>query len=128
MSFKATLTKTIIKITPNKLIIWVANIVLKDIAELVHFNFDIDARKVFTQVQLVGESETIDVYIDGFAVITDENEYYFLIEAAESNRIWLGNILTRIIGKKWKIPVTAQTAPHMTFIAELFKADNSVSS
>ncbi|BCG63139.1 MAG: hypothetical protein methR_P0830 [Methyloprofundus sp.] len=124
MSIKVKLTKTIIKMTPNKLIIWVANIVLKDIAALTSFNFDIDTRTAFTQVQLVGESETIDVWIDGFAVVTGEGEYHFVIEAARSNRIWLGNILSRIVGKNWKIPVLPQTAPYMEFIAELFKAND----
>ena len=125
MSIKVKLTKTIIKMTPNKLIIWIANIVLKDIAALTSFNFDIDTRTAFTQVQLVGESETIDVWIDGFAVMTGEGEYHFVLEGARSNRIWLGNILSRIVGKKWKIPVVPQTAPHMEFIAELFTADDS---
>jgi hypothetical protein len=54
-------------------------------------------------------------------VVTDEGEYHLIIEKARSNRIWLGNILSRIVGKKWKIPVVPQTALHMEFIAELLK-------
>lgn len=126
MSFKASLVKTVIKCTPNKLVSWIANIILKDIAELTGFNFDIDARKIYLQIQLVGESETIDIWINGFAIIVNEGSYKFIIDQAESNRIWLGNILSRIINKEWKIPVTAQTAPYIEFLTELIGEENFV--
>ncbi|MCF6249682.1 MAG: hypothetical protein L3J75_00230 [Methylococcaceae bacterium] len=121
MSFKLSLTKTVIKWTPNKLISWVTNIILKDIAELTDFNFDLEARKSYMQVQLAGESETIDVWLENFAIITNEGSYKFILEQAKSNRIWLDNILSRIAGKEWKIPVTAQMAPNIEFLAELLK-------
>jgi len=123
MSFKATLAKTIIKMTPNKLIIWVANIILKDIAELTGFNFDIDTRSSFVQIQLLGESETIDVWFEGFGIISDGDSYHFIIEEAKSNRIWLGNLLSRFVGKSWKIPVPANLAPQFDFVAELLKKE-----
>ena len=124
MSFKATLAKIVIKMTPNKLIIWVANIVLKDIAELTGFNFDIDTRSAYLQVQLVGESETIDVWFEGFGIISDETSYHFIIEEAKSNRLWLGNLLSRFVGKSWKIPVPANFAAQFEFVAELLKAES----
>ena len=123
MSFKATLAKILIKMTPNKLIIWVANIVMKDIAELTGFNFDIDTRSAYMQVQLVGESETIDVWLEGFGIIADEDYYHFIIEQAKSNRIWLGKLLSRFVGKTWKIPLPSHLAPQFKFVAELLKAE-----
>lgn len=126
MSFKISLTKAVIKWTPNKLVSWIANIVLNDIAELLDFNFDLDARKSYVQIQLVGESETIDVWLDGFAIISDDGSYKLIVEHAKSNRIWLNNILSRIVAKQWKIPVTSQTKPYIEFIAELLSYDGMV--
>ncbi len=124
MSFKLKLVKLAIKWTPKKLIVWVSNIVLKDIAELTGFSFDLDTRKFYVQIQLVGESETIDVWVEDFAIITAGNSYKFIIREARSNRVWLGNILSRITGKEWEIPVIAPIEPHIEFIAELLKEEN----
>ncbi len=125
MSLKTSIVKSVIKWTPRKLISWVANIVLKDIAELTSLSFDLEARTAYIQIQLVGESETIEVWVDGFAIIPDEGSYKFVIEKANSNRLWLDNILSRIVRKTWKIPDTPQMAPHIEFIAELLKADSA---
>ena len=124
MSIALNLTKLVIKWTPRKLISWVANIVLKDIAELTRLRFDLESRTAYIQVQLVGESETIEVWVDGFAIIPNEDSYKFVIDKANSNRLWLNNILSRITGKTWKIPNTPQFAPQIAFIAELLKADS----
>ncbi|MCX7092942.1 MAG: hypothetical protein NTY50_05780 [Methylobacter sp.] len=124
MSYKTGLIKMAIKWTPNAMIIWVANIVLKDIAELKDFNFDLETRKVYVQTQLLGESETIDVWLEDFAVVNDEDGYKFIVQQARSNRIWLTNLLSRIVGKAWKIPVIPQLAAQMELISELFKAEN----
>ena len=124
MSIALNLTKLVIKWTPRKLISWVANIVLKDIAELTHLRFDLESRTAYIQVQLVGESETIEVWVDGFAIIPNEDSYKFVIDKANSNRLWLDNILSRITGNTWKIPNTPQFAPQIAFIAELLKADS----
>jgi len=126
MSVKLSLTKSVIKWTPNKLISWVANIILKDIAELTDYNFDLEARKSYMQLQFVGESETIEVWLEGFGIITNEGSYKLILEQAKSNRIWLNNILSRIVNKEWKIPVTSQMTPHIEFLAELLKAENPI--
>lgn len=105
------------------LVSWVANIVLKGIAELTDFSFDIEARTAYVQIQLVGESETIEVWLEGFAIISDEESYKFIIHQATSNRIWLGNLLSRIVGKAWKIPVLPQLAAQMELAAELLAAE-----
>jgi len=123
MSFKLSLVKTAIKWTPKKLISWVANIILKDIAEVTELSFDLDARTSYVQIQLVGESETIDVWLEDFAIISNEDSYKLVIKQARSNRIWLGNILSRIIKKEWDIPVPSQMASQFEFVAELFKAE-----
>ena len=94
---------------------------------LTSFSFDLETRKSYMQIQLVGESETIDIWFEGFAIITTNmGSYSFYIEQAGSNRIWLRNILSRIVRKEWKIPVTPQTTAHIEFIAELLKVKSPV--
>jgi hypothetical protein len=124
MSFKTSLIKMAIKLTPNIMIVWVANIILKGIAELTDFSFDLEARKVYVQIQLLGESETIEVWLENFAVVSDGESHEFIIHQAQSNRLWLNNLLARIVGKAWKIPVIPQLAAHLELIAELFKAES----
>jgi len=124
MSFKTRLIKMAIKWTPNTMVIWVANIILKGIAELTDFNFDLEARKAYVQIQLVGESETIEVWIEDFAIINDEGSYQLIIQQAQSNRIWLNNLLSRITGKAWGIPEIPQLTAHLELISELFKAES----
>jgi hypothetical protein len=124
MSFKTSLIKMAINLTPNMVIVWVANIILKGIAELTDFSFDLEARKVYVQIQLLGESETIEVWLDGFAVVSDGESHEFIIHQAKSNRLWLNNLLARIVGKAWKIPVIPQLAAHIELISELFKAES----
>ncbi|MGZ8183365.1 MAG: hypothetical protein ACXWT1_15520 [Methylobacter sp.] len=125
MSFKTSLIKMAIKWTPNALIIWVANIILKDIAELTDFNFDLEARTAYVQIQLLGESETIDVWLEDFAIVSEEESHKLIIQQARSNRVWLNNILSRIAGKAWKIPVPPQFKAEIELISELFKAENA---
>ena len=125
MSFKTGLIKIAIKLTPNIMIIWVANIILKGIAELMDFNFDLEERKVYVQIQLLGEAETIEVWLEKFSIVSDEESYKLIIQQAQSNRLWLNNLLSRIVGKAWKIPVIPQLAAQMELVAELFKAENT---
>jgi len=122
MSIKSSLLKIVIKLTPDILIIWVANIVLKGIAELTAFNFDIEARKVYVQTRLYGEQDTIDVCLEDFAVFNDGESYRFIIHQAKSDRPWLNNLLSRVIGKAWKIPEIPQFSAQLELVAELFKA------
>ncbi len=121
MSVKTKLVKTAIKMTPNKIVIWVANIILKGIAKLSEFKFDLDTRTAYVQVTLYGETEPIDVWLDGFAILTEPDSYYVIIQQAESNRPWMDNLLARIVGKAWKIPVMPKYKKHIEFLAELFK-------
>jgi len=122
MSIKSSLIKMAIKLTPNILIIWGANIVLKGIAELTEFNFDFDARKVYLQTRLYGEEGTIEVCLEDFAVFSDGESYRFIIYQAKSDRPWLNNLLSRFIGKAWKIPAMPQLTAQLELLTELFKA------
>jgi hypothetical protein len=124
MSYKTSLIKMAIKLTPNIMIIWVANIVLKGIAELTDFSFDIDTRKVYVQTMLYGEVEPIEIWLDGFAIVKNGQSYKLIIQQAKSNKPWLNNLLARFVGKAWKIPVIPQLAAHIELIAELFKANS----
>jgi hypothetical protein len=74
-------------------------------------------------LQLVGESETIEVWLEDFAIVSDEKSHKFIIHQAKSNRIWLNNLLAKVAGKNWKIPKIPQLAAHMELVAELFKAE-----
>jgi hypothetical protein len=125
MSFKIGIVKSAIKWTPNKLITWVANYKLKGIAEIIDFNFNLDTRTAYAQVQLLGEAEPIEVQMNGFSIINDGESYQFIMQQAKSNRPWLNNILARIVDKAWKIPVIPQLQPHIGLLAELFKVENA---
>lgn len=122
MSIKSALLKIVIRLTPNIFIIWVSNIILKGIAELTEFNFDIDARTLHVQTKLYGEEGTIDVSLEDFAVFHDGETYRVIVHHARSDRPWLNNLLARIIGKAWKIPALPQFAAQLELVAELFKA------
>lgn len=123
MSIKSSLLKILIKLTPNIVIIWASNIILKGIAELIKFNFDVDSRKVYVQTRLYGEEGTIDVHLEDFSVFHDGEAYRFIIHHAQSDRLWLNNLLARFIGKAWKIPALPQFSSQIELLAELFKAN-----
>jgi hypothetical protein len=110
-----------IKLTPNVLIVWGANIVLRGVAKLTAFNFDIDARKVYVQATLAGEAEPIELWVEDFALIGENKPYAFVIQQAKSNRLWLDNLLARFVRKPIKIPDVPQLASHMALVSELLK-------
>ncbi|QJD30939.1 hypothetical protein [Methylococcus geothermalis] len=122
MSYKANLVRLAIKWAPKFLVLWVANIILKGIAELTYFAFDIDTRKAYVAINLAGESETIEVWIENFYVIGDETSLQFIIQQARSNRIWLNNLLAHVAGKAWKIPEIPQYSAQLKLVAELLEA------
>ncbi len=125
MNFKASLVKTAIKITPNKIVILVANVILKGIAKLSKFIFDLETRIAYVQLTLYGETEPIEVKLDGFAIITDEESHRLIIQKASSNKPWLNNLLSKIVLKPWKIPNIPKYKRHIDFVAELFKPGNT---
>lgn len=124
MSFKSGLVKMAIKLAPDILVIWVANIILKGIAELSDFNFDIDTRQAYIKATLAGEAEPIEVWLEGFAIVSDEESHQLIIHQAQSNRLWLNNLLSRTTGKAWKIPEIPQFKDQLELASELFKPDS----
>jgi hypothetical protein len=100
----------------------VSNIILKGIAELTEFSFDLEARKVYVQTRLNGEEKAIEVWLEDFAVFNDGESYRFIIHQAKSDRPWLNNLLSRIIGKAWKIPAIPQFTAQLELLTELLKA------
>ena len=123
MSYKASIIKLAIKWTPKSLVSWLTNIVLKGIAELQTYSFDLDARTAYVQILLYGESEAIEVALSDFALEHAEGQYQFVLQNAQSNKLWLNNILRHIVGKTWKIPANEQLNPHLAVLAELFQRD-----
>lgn len=122
MSYKASLVKLAIKWTPKFLVLWVVNIILKGIAELTYFAFDIDTRKAYVAINLTGESETIEVWLEDFYIISDERSFQFVVQQARSNRLWLNNLLAHVTGKTWKIPEIPQYSAQLKLVAELLEA------
>ncbi len=123
MSLKSTIIKTLIKLTPNFMVVWVSNIIMKGIAELINFNFDIDNRTIYAQTRLYGEDDTIEVWLEDFSVFYDQEQdcYRFILHHARSDRAWLNNLLAKFIGKGWKIPALPQFSKQLELVAELFK-------
>ena len=124
MSFKTSLIRTAIKLTPKALILWVGNIVLRGIATLTDFQLDLDNRTAFIRTQLQGEAEPIEIWLDNFTLLQDGENYHFMVSEARSNKVWLTNLLDRFTGKAWKIPEVPQLKPHLGLEAELLKPKN----
>lgn len=125
MSLKSSLVKMAIKLAPDIIVIWVANIILKGIAELSDFSFDIDTRQAYVKATLAGEEEPIEVWLNDFAIVSDENSHQLIIHQAQSNRLWLNNLLSRITGKDWEIPELPQFKDQIELAAELFKPEST---
>lgn len=125
MSFKSNLVKIAINLTPSFLVVWIANIILKGIAELSEFFFDFDARTAYVRFTLAGETEPIEVSLDGFAIVNDEGSHYFIIHQARATRTWLNNLLSRISGKLWQIPDMPQYRTQIALLSELLAPETS---
>ncbi len=133
MGFKSSLLKSNllkrtvkvgIKLTPKILVVSVANIILKGIAEFSDILYDLDKRTAFVNVTLYGEEEPIEIALDGFEILGDEENYQFILHKAQSNKPWMNNILSRIVGKAWDIPAIPQYKDEVGFVANLLKAED----
>jgi hypothetical protein len=125
MSLKSGLIKAAIKMTPDCMVIWVANIVLKGIAKLTKFHFDLETRKAYLQTLLAGEEQPIEIWLEDFAVYHEEDGYKFILRKADSNKQWMHGVFAHIAGKAWKIPAIPQLAPHLDLVVELLADKNS---
>ena len=134
MGFKSSLLKSDLlirtvkvgaKLTPKILVVSVANIILKGIAEFSDILYDLDQRTAFVKVTLYGEEEAIEVALDGYEILGNEDNYQFILHKAQSNKPWMNNILSRIVGKTWDIPPLPQYKDEVGFIAKLLKAEKA---
>jgi hypothetical protein len=121
MSFTSGLIKTAINCTPDFMMQWVANFILKGIAEISSFNFDLDTRMVYILLTLNGETEAIEVWIDGFAISQEYGVTYLMLNEGRSNKPWLNAIFAKITGKRWKIPALPQFQTYIDLAADVFK-------
>ena len=133
MGFKSSLLKSNLlkrtvkigaKLTPKILVVTVANVILKGVAEFSDILYDLDNRTAFVSVTLYGEEEPIEIALDGFEILGDEENYQFILHKAQSNKPWMNNILSRIVGKAWDIPAIPQYKDELGFVANLLKAEN----
>ncbi len=133
MGFKSTVLKSnqlkrvvkvAAKLTPKIMIVTIANIILKGIAEFSEILYDLDKRTAFVKFTLYGEEEPIEVAVDGFEIAGDEDNYQFILHKAQSNKPWMNNILSRFVGKAWDIPSIPQYKDEIGFVANLLKADD----
>lgn len=123
MSFKSSLIKTAINLTPKMMIIWVANMILKGIAELTDIEINLNDRKIYAQTLLNGETEAIEVWIEDFAIVDDGRSKSFILQQAKSNKPWLNNVFGHITGRAWKIPELPKYKAYIDLIADLLKAE-----
>jgi len=133
MGFKSSLLKSNLlirtvkigaKYTPKILVVSVANIILKGIAEFSDILYDLDQRTAFVRVTLYGEEEAIEIALDGYEILGDEDNYQFILHKAQSNKPWMNNILSRFAGKAWDIPSIPQFKDELGFVAKLLKAED----
>ena len=105
MSYKNTLVKFAIKKTPKKMILWAANKKAKGVAKLTDFSFNSEQRKLYAQLLLAGEQETVELWLEDFTLITHEESFQLVIHQIESNRPWLDSLLRNfVLEREWKIP------------------------
>ena len=121
MSIQATLIKAIIKMTPSFIITLGANLILRGIAKLNFFHFDLDNRRLSVATRLAGEPEDIVLNLSEFGTIRQGNKYYFILRRAESNKLWLRNLMGHITHRRWPIPNIPQLAPYMGLVNELLE-------
>ena len=121
MSLQVRLIRLAIKFTPKFMILTVANLILRDIGRLTDFCLDLDRRSLHAQVKLFGEASPIDVWMKGFYVFQDGRHFKVLVQEADSNRIWLDNLLWKVVGKPWKIPSIPELRPQFVMLSELLR-------
>lgn len=105
MGYKTSLLKMALNKTPTKMVLWAANKKLKGVAELTDFSFDSKERRLYAELILVGEEEPVDVLLEDFSIIVDEEIVRLHIHQVQSNRPWLDALLNRVVvGRGWKVP------------------------
>ncbi|MGR9054242.1 MAG: hypothetical protein ACU84J_16505, partial [Gammaproteobacteria bacterium] len=100
---------------------WAANFVLRGIAELSDFFFDLDTRTASFRLQLNGEEQPIEISVDGFVVKKEGDARYLIIHDAQANRPWLNNLLGHVTGRPWNIPDIPQYKDKIELVTELLE-------
>lgn len=121
MTLKARILSTAIQLTPSWIIRLIANLVLKDIAQLKFFHFDLPMRKVYLELQLEGEADSIEVWAEDFYMLMESGQLTVVLGQARSNRLWLTNLFGHVTGRSWKLPVPLQYAAYVELVAEVFR-------
>ncbi len=124
MSLKTSLLKTLIGWTPRWLIARVANFILKGIVELKQFSLDLDARQIYVELQLYGEPDTLQIWLEAFYIAnpTGTNPV-FVLQKARSSKPWVNNVLAKVAGKAWAIPDLPQYRAQIQLVSELLESD-----
>ncbi len=123
MGFLVALIKLGIKWAPKSIVLWAVNLKLKGIAEVKDYAVDLDARTVYANTLLYGETEAIEVQAEQFGIILDNGAYKFILQKVSSNKPWLNNTFAFVLGKAFPIPVIPQLAPFMPLAYALLKIE-----
>ena len=123
MGFLVALIKLGIKWAPKSIVLWVVNYKLKGIAEVKDYALDLEARTVYANTLLYGETEAIEVRAEQFGIILEAGAYKFILQKAESNKPWLTNSFAFVLGKVLPIPVIPLLAPFMPLAYALLKIE-----
>ncbi len=126
MRFLIAVIKLGVKWTPKSIVLKVANIKLKGIAEIKDYAVDLDARTVYANTLLSGETEAIEVWAEQFGIILDNGSYKFVLQQAHSNKAWLNNSFAFVLGKAFPIPVVPKLARFMPLAYELLKVEQAL--
>jgi hypothetical protein len=110
-----------IKMTPPFVITFVANIVLKGVAQLKVFQFDLENRTLYVATRLLGEPEDIILKVENFGVVSRGGKYFFILRSAQSNKPWLTNLMSHVTNQHWPIPAIPQITPYMGLINEILE-------
>ena len=123
MGFLVALIKLGVKWAPKSIVLWAVNLKLKGIAEVKDYAVDLDARTVYANTLLFGETEAIEVRAEQFGIILDNGAYKFILQKVNSNKPWLNNTFAFVLGKAFPIPVIPQLAPFMPLAYALLKIE-----
>ncbi len=123
MGILVALIKLGIKWAPKSIVLWVANYKLKGIAEVKDYAVDLDARTVYANTLLYGETEAIEVRAEQFGIVLDNGAYKFILQKAQSNKPWLNNTFAFVLGKAIAIPLIPQLTPFMPLAYALLKIE-----
>lgn len=123
MGILVALIKLGIKWAPKSIVLWLANYKLKGIAEVKDYAVDLDARTVYANTLLYGETEAIEVRAEQFGIVLDNGAYKFILQKAQSNKPWLNNTFAFVLGKAIAIPLIPQLTPFMPLAYALLKIE-----